>query len=386
MAPDTKVALTDGRKRILYVITKANWGGAQRYVFDLATEAKDRGHEVLVITGAEGILTQKLREGGIEVESIARMKRDISLKAEVAAFRSLLASIRRFRPDIVHANSSKAGGLASLASRLAGVPLIVFTAHAWAYNEGRPLFQKALIALFHYGTVLLAHKTICVSEAVRKEASWMPAVRNRFIVIHNGIAPGTLLERIDARDRLSPEFIRLYPGLLWIGTIAELHPSKGLDTLIEAFAHLGPEAVLVIIGGGQELGRLEKLSQIHGVGGRVLFAGFIDGAPSLLKAFDIFALPSRSEAFGTVLLEAGLASLPVVASDVGGIPEVLKNEESGILLPPSDSEELTAALDTLVRSEEARTKLGNALRERVLRVFSAEKMLRETFAAYADAR
>ena len=383
MAPDTEVTPA---KRILYVITKANWGGAQRYVFDLAIEAKARGHEVLVIAGAEGVLTQKLRDQGIAVESVDRMKRDISLKSEVAAFRSLLASIRRFRPDVVHANSSKAGGLASLAARIAGVPLIIFTAHAWAYNEGRPLYQRILIALFHYGTVLLAHRTICVSEAVRKEARWMPLVRSRLVVIHNGIASGTLLERIDARDRLSPEFTRLYPAMPWIGTIAELHPSKGLDTLIEAFAHLGPETVLIIIGGGQELGRLEKLSQIHGVGSRVLFAGFIDNASSLLAAFDIFALPSRSEAFGTVLLEAGLASLPVVGSDVGGIPEVLKDKESGMLVPPSDSEALTDALDTLVRNEEIRAKLGNALYERVLRVFSADKMLRETFALYADAR
>lgn len=383
MAPDTEVTHA---KRILYVITKANWGGAQRYVFDLALEAKARGYVVLVIAGAEGVLTQKLREHGIAVESVDRMKRDISLKSEVVAFRTLLASIRAFRPDVVHANSSKAGGLASLAARIAGVPLIIFTAHAWAYNEGRPLYQRMLIALFHYGTVLLAHKTICVSESIRTEAGWMPFVRSRLVVIHNGIAAGTLLKRIDARDRLSPDFTRLYPDMPWIGTVAELHPSKGLDTLIEAFAHLGPEAVLVIIGGGQELGHLEKLSQIHGVGTRVLFAGFIDNASSLLPAFDVFALPSRSEAFGTVLLEAGLASLPVVASNVGGIPEVLKDKESGMLVPASDSKALADALDTLVRNGEIRTKLGNALYERVLRVFSADKMLRETFALYADAR
>ncbi len=383
MAPDTEVTKA---KRILYVITKANWGGAQRYVFDLALAAKARGHEVLVITGAEGILTKKLNEHGIDVESVDRMKRDISLKSELASFRALLESIRRYRPDVVHANSSKAGGLASLASRIAGVPLIIFTAHAWAYNEGRPLYQRALIALFHYGTVLLAHKTICVSEALRKEARWMPLVGRKLVVIHNGIAGGALLERIDARDRLSPEFVHDYPGIPWIGTIAELHPSKGLDTLIEAFAHLDSEAVLVIIGGGQELGHLEKLSQIHGVGNRVLLAGFIDNASSLLAAFDIFALPSRSEAFGTVLLEAGLASLPAVGSDVGGIPEVLKDKESGMLVPPADSKALAVALDTLVQNADLRAKLGNALRERVLRVFSPEKMLRETFALYADAR
>lgn len=385
MTSDTEVA-QDRKKRILYVITKANWGGAQRYVFDLALEAKARGHEVLVITGAEGLLTQKLQEAAIPVESIARMQRDIRLTAELEAFMSLKKAVRAFKPDVLHANSSKAGGLASLAARLCGVPLIVFTAHAWAYNENRPLLQRIAIALFHYATVLLAHRTICVSSAVREEARFMPFVGKRFVVIHNGITPGPLVARDEARARLSPEFVRLYPGMPWIGTIAELHPSKGLDTLIEAFAHLGPRAVLVVIGSGQELGRLEKLAQIHGVGGRVLFAGFIDGASSLLPAFDVFTLPSRSEAFGTVLLEAGLASLPVVASDVGGIPEVIKNEESGLLVPVSDSRALMDALDTLIRNEEARTKLANALRERVLRVFSAEKMLRETFALYSDAR
>jgi glycosyltransferase involved in cell wall biosynthesis len=369
------------KKRILYAITKANWGGAQRYVYDLAVAAKGAGHEVLVVSGSEGELTTRLRHADVMVAPIAAMQRDIKLAAEWRSFKDLVRYIRSFKPDVVHANSSKAGGLAGLAARLVGVKRIIFTAHGWAFNEDRPLWQRIIIWWFHYATVLLAHTTICVSEAMRREARSMPLVQGRFQVIHNGISEVPLRARGDARHALAPSLTLPF----WIGTIAELHPTKQLDVLIRAFATLEdtvPDSALVIMGEGEDRGRLTALIHQLQLTDRILLLGHVSDAPSYLSALDIFALPSRSESFGFVLLEAGMATLPVVASNVGGIPEIIENNETGLLVPPGDTNALADALSLLAGDAALRTRLSAAFHAHVLARFSKKETTEKTLALY----
>lgn len=385
MATNTEVAAENHPKRILYVITKANWGGAQRYVFDLAVASKEAGHEVLVVSGNEGPLTERLKEADVETRTIAAMKRDISILDELRSFKTLLKIIDEFRPDTIHGNSSKAGGLATLAGRLKHTRTIVFTAHGWAFNEERPTWQKAVIGLFHYGMVVFAHKTVCVSGAIRQDAAWMPFVAKRFVVIHNGVTPIPLLSKDQARMRIAPELARGFPNALWIGSIAELHPTKGLDTLIEAFAaiaHDPPSTVLVIMGDGSEWARLQKLVQIYDLPDRVVLAGFVKEASSYLAALDVFVLPSRSEALGYALLEAGLASLPSVGTRVGGIPEILEDGKTGLLVPPGKSIALSQALTELLNDKSLRNRLGTALHEKVHTEFSTKTMVAKTLGLY----
>ncbi|MDQ1299407.1 MAG: hypothetical protein QG636_75 [Patescibacteria group bacterium] len=384
MATNTEVARESHPKRILYVITKANWGGAQRYVFDLAVASKEAGHQVLVVSGNEGPLTERLKEAGIGTRTIAAMKRDISLLDEFRSFKMLLQIVEQFHPDTIHGNSSKAGGFVTLAGRLKGVRTILFTAHGWAFNEGRPLWQKAVIGLFHYAMVLFAHKTICVSGAIRQDAAWMPFVGKRFFVIHNGVTPTHLLSKNEARLALAPELVRGFPNALWIGSIAELHPTKGLDILVEAFAAIAHElpVVLVLMGDGAEWAKLQKLVQIYDLPDRVVLSGFVKDASSHLPALDVFVLPSRSEALGYALLEAGLASLPSIGTRVGGIPEVLEDGVTGLLVPPEKSIALSQALTELLTNEVLRNRLGTALHEKVCSEFSTKTMVERTLKLY----
>lgn len=385
MTRPREVAPPDHPLRVLYVVTKANWGGAQRYVYDIAVAAKAAGHEVLVVSGAPGPLTARLTDAGVTTTIITTMERDIRLKGEWQSFKDLVRIVRDFRPDVLHANSSKAGGLGALAGRVAGVGRIVFTSHGWAYNEKRPLWQKVVIGLFHYATVLMAHKTICVSYGLLLDASWMPFVGKRFSVIHNGIAPVPLKSREEARALLAPDLVAEYPNALWVGTIAELHPTKGLDILIEAFGHLAyeyPDAVLVIAGDGSEWPHLAKLIQIYDQPKRIVLAGFVPDAVTALPAFDLFVLPSRSEALGYVLLEAGTAELPVIATRVGGIPEIIEDGVTGRLVPKEDVSELTDAMLELLTDPRGRDHLGAALKAKVAREFSTESMVRGTLATY----
>lgn len=385
MSSSTEV--TDGvaRKRILYVITKANWGGAQRYVFDLAKASTAAGHDVLVVAGMPGTLTERLEAAGVATKSISSLKRDISLGAELSAFQTLRHIVGAYRPDVIHGNSSKAGLLAALAGRMQGVKRIVFTAHGWAFNESRPFPQKALLGLLHYVTVLLSHTTICVSGALRSDARLMPFVKQRLVVIRNGIGPFTLLERQEARLRIAPDMARSYPKSIWIGSIAELHQTKGLDTLIEAFAayaHEEPSTVLVIMGEGQEWAKLAKLVQIYDLADRVVLAGFVNDAASHLSALDVFVLSSRSEALGYALLEAGAASLASVGTRVGGIPEILTDRTTGLLVTKDESVELADAIHSLTVDPALRLKLGSALYAHVHESFSLAAMTEATLALY----
>lgn len=385
MATNTEVATENHPKRILYVITKANWGGAQRYVFDLAVASKKAGYEVLVVSGNEGTLTERLKEAGVAYRTIAAMKRDISLLDEFRSFKTLLKIVEEFHPDTIHGNSSKAGGFATLAGRLKGIGTILFTAHGWAFNEKRPLWQKAIIGIFHYAMVVCAHKTICVSGAIRQDAAWMPFVGKRFFVIHNGVTAIPLISKDEARMTIAPELARGFPNALWIGSIAELHPTKGLDTLVEAFAAIAhdlPTTVLVIMGDGAEWAKLQKLVQIYDLPDRVVLTGFVKDASIHLPALDVFVLPSRSEALGYVLLEAGLASLPSIGTCVGGIPEIIEDGKTGLLVPPEKSIALSQALTELLADVPLRNRLGTALNEKVRAEFSTKAMVEKTLKLY----
>lgn len=366
-------------ERVLYVITKANWGGAQRYVYDLALGARDAGYAVAVAVGTDGELCTRLETAGIRTIRVP-MRNAASLGALVGAYRSLLPLLRDEQPAIVHLNSSLAGAAGAYAARRAGIRRIIFTAHGWAFNELRPLWQKGLIWLIHTTTVLLSHVTICVSEAIHRDARTMPFTRSTLRVVHNGIDAAALRTRDEARAALAPDL----SALLWIGTIAELHPTKQIQVAIEAFARLSlPHAALIVMGEGPERARLEALAAARGVADRVRLVGHVPDAAHYLPALDVFVLPSRSEALGYVVLEAGRAALSVVASDVGGIPEIVRHQESGLLVPAGDAAAFSDAIGLLLDNAELRTSLGTALRERVTRVFPLSRMIRETLSLYA---
>jgi glycosyltransferase involved in cell wall biosynthesis len=377
------------QKKILYVITKANWGGAQRYVYDLAVAAKEAGHEVAVAYGSPGELAARLQAAHIPTFAIAGLGRDIRLFKDSAAFFSLLRIIRSFRPDVLHLNSSKIGGIGALAGRLVGVRKILFTAHAWAFNEERPWYQKISIAFLAWLTTVLSTHTIVVSTSMKEQIIRGPFVRRKVSVIPNGTRSYALLDKTEARRALAA----LHPALsvsdlahdVWIGTVAELHPVKGLPYAIEAIELLRkkyPAIRYVILGEGQMRETLEKQITERDLRQNVFLLGRVEEAPLYGKAYDLFLLPSISEAFGIAILEAGLAALPVVATHVGGIPEIITSGETGTLIPAKDPAAVARALDALLADASLRHKLGVALKERVERDFSIERLARETFAQY----
>ena len=169
--------------KILYLITKSNFGGAQRYVFDLAIEATRAGHDVIVGFGGNGALATKLNRAGIRTIEIPSLLRDINLTADIKSFFALIDIFGKEIPDIVHLNSSKMGALGACAARLwngwshllrffnlGGKPMhIIFTGHGWAFNEERSDIVRFIIGIAHWITIELSHETIAVSKRTRDQ-------------------------------------------------------------------------------------------------------------------------------------------------------------------------------------------------------------------------
>lgn len=372
-------------KKILYVITKSNFGGAQRYVYDLATAMDQAGMDVAVMMGGDGALKEKLEQKHIRTVTIPSLARDISAGKDIRAFFDLISLFREERPDIIHLNSSKAGILGALAGRIARVPLIIFTAHGWAFNEKRSALQRAIIITASWLTLCLSHRVITVSEYdyARAKEIGIGCKKGKLKTIHNGVEAVVSIEKEEARNSLCS---KKDSGKLWIGTIAELHKNKGLVYAIEAIAKLPQELreqlTYCIIGEGEERSTLEELIKKRGLENTVFLAGYKDSAASLISAFDLFLLPSEKEGLPYVLLEAGLAGIPVISTNVGGIPEIVEDMKTGIVVHPRNPDEIKTAITYLMTQKEKMEQFGQSLREKVQKEFSTKKMLEKTRKIY----
>lgn len=306
------------KKKILFVITKSNWGGAQRYVYDLATALPKDEFEVCVAFGQNGQLADELVKTGIVIHQITSLQRDVSVFADIKSFFELLRLFRAEKPDIVHLNSSKAGGVGALAARLAGVPRIIFTVHGWPFGENRNVIDRAFIYFLSWITAIFSHVVITVSNYDLGVAKKMPFVGHKTIRIYNGINQNMTF---GTGKKIRDAFPH---GAIITGTIGELNKNKNQQALIE-LAKNDPNMFVAIVGDGEEREALEKKIKKYNLGDRVKLFGFIPASEALL-GFDVFALPSLKEGLPYVLLEAKLAGLRIEANRVGGITEILDNK------------------------------------------------------------
>lgn len=367
--------------KILYLITKSNWGGAQRHVFDLAVSMRDKGHDVAVALGGDGTLRTRLEAAGIYTHSIAALGRDISVGKDAGSLKEIFSVIRHRRPDILHTHSPKAAGLGSFAGRVLGVKSIIQTVHGWPFNENRPFHQKLTIIFFSWLTMMFSHCTVLLSEKEYGQALNFPWVKQKISLVPLGIKTPVFLSVDGAKQSIAKHIGLSYPEYnkkTVIGTIAELHPNKGLTYLVSAFAQVVqqyPQTILIIIGDGDNLAKLHLLIKEHKLEQSVFLAGYLDNAAEYLKSFNVFVLPSLKEGLPYAILEAGSASLPVVATTVGGIPEIIEDMKSGVLVQPKNIRELAHAMSFMIEHPDERRRYGAALKERVTKEFSVEKMI-----------
>ncbi len=378
------------KKKVLFVITKNNFGGAQRYVYDLAVNLPSEKFSVCVAFGNAGekqedsvTLKEKLDKKNIRTIQIKNFCRDISLRHEVAVFFELVRIIWKEKPDVLHVTSSKAGGLGAFIGRCMFIHRTIFTSHGLAYDETwRPIWQRTLIKFFTWLTILFSHKTIQITKDTTDRANALPFLKHKNILIHNGRTTPAFISREEARKKLIPSGTR--NGELWVGALAELTKNKNIDSLIQALGILRKQnhtLHLVVCGEGEERDQLTTLAEQEGVSKFVHLIGYIDDAARYLPAFDMYALPSHKEGLPYVVMEAGFASLPVVASNIRGITDLIENKKTG-LLTATDPTSIAEALERLITHPELRKEYGSALFNHIHTTFSIKKMVEETAKLY----
>jgi glycosyltransferase involved in cell wall biosynthesis len=360
--------------KILYLITKSNWGGAQKYVYDLATSFSSRGHDVAVAFGGHGELAEKLELSGIRTISLDTLVRDMSIVKEFKSSLALFRLIKREKPDVLHVNSSKAGGLGAFLGRVARVPHIVFTVHGAPFREDRPVIHKTLMYVFTWLTCVFAHKVITVSNRDGHDIMNMLFVGRKVKTVYPGIIFDGMHERTVPKGR---EVHML--------TVAELHPNKGYLYGLEAFERLYRKGLPVrytIFGEGDDRKMIQDFLQNKGLESVVTLRGHDSQLHKEWCNYDLFLLPSIKEGLPYTLIEAGKAMLPVVSTITGGIPEIIRHEDTGLLVRPKDVGQLAHELERLVTDRNFAKKLGISLHSHVVQNFSHAKMLAETARVY----
>ena len=360
--------------RSVQINTERTWRGGEQQVVYLARGLIEAGDETRIVCQPGSPLGERAREAGIPCDEIPmRGEGDV-----IAAWR-IGRLLRRVRPDVVHVHTPHAHTLAQLAAPLAGWPRLVVSK-----RTDFSIFRNSFFGLnrlkYNHGV----HRYAVVSEAVRDVlvADGIPA--GRISVVRSGVDPARWSRGngTDLRGELG-----LAAEAPVVGNIGNLYPHKGQRTLVEAapgILEAVPEARIVIVGDGELAGDLRVLAEQRGVDDRVIFTGFREDIARFLSLFRVFVMPSHQEGLGTAVLDAFALRLPVVATRAGGIPEMIRDGENGILVPPKDPDALAGAVIGLLRSPERARALGEAGLRTVREEFSVDRMVADTRALYLE--
>lgn len=359
--------------RVLFELPYAELGGTEKHLLTLI-RALSNSIEPCLIT-PYGKCVSIFHDLGVPYEIIPPLSLKPGLKSSInlhhLAFNRLF---EKFRFSLIHVHAGiEYAVAASLASRKTpGMPM-VFTIH------GYPDVTSYLVSGVFANR--LVDKVICVSNAERKKAEKYGWSKAKLTTIYNGVPVPQVPKASDDTG-----IHRIIPKTAYvIGTVARLERAKGIRYLIEAMPRVisgYPNTVLVIVGDGSKRPELSLLSQELGVSQNVVFTGQLTDPGPVLSVMDVFVLPSLREALGIAILEAMAFSLPVVATGVGGIPEAVAHNKTGILVPPGNSEAIASALLRLADNPALRREYGSAGRKRFEEHFTESAMAEQTMALY----
>lgn len=360
--------------RIALVITRSDSiGGAQVHVRDLAIALRENGHEPTVLVGGNGALIGMLTAGGVPVRSVP-LVRELSLTTDLAALISIRRTLAEIRPDIVSVHSSKAGVLGRIAAWQLGLP-VVFTVHGWAFATTDPAPRRALYLGLERVCARVTDRVITVSQhAYDLGLARRVASPSRLTRVHNGVPDVVPSQRAEPGHA---------PATILV--VARLLPPKDFSCLFSALAGLGELPwTLRWVGDGPQLPQARSLAEQLGLADRVQFVGALDDVRGELSRAQLLVLPTLHEGLPLCILEAMRAGLPVVASQVGGIPEAVVDGETGRLVPSQDIGALRGALRSLLVDASLRVELGARGRQCYEDRFTFQRQFDATLAVYQE--
>lgn len=373
--------------KLLYIITKGEVGGAQKYVQILASYLSTNGVYVTVVCGNGVWLRENLSKEVefIHVPQLTRIK-DRSLIVtlfDIGCLIKLYFLIRKRKFDIIHTNSTKAGFIGRIAAKLAKTPCVIHTIHGSPLLEELGILRLCLLKAAERIVANWTDAFIAVSHSDRTSYCALGIYPQKiFDVIHNGVSVQYL--KID--KQVLKQKMELSPGSKIVGTISNLYPTKGIQYLILASVQIiakYPEVTFIIVGDGPQRDYLKMLGKRIGLTtDKIVFTGYQKDINEYLSIFDIFILSSIKEGCPFALLEAMAFGLPVVATRVGGVEEIIEHNKSGLLIPPKSETALATAIDELLLDKAKRVELGENARTRVNELFNESTMVYHTINLY----
>ncbi|HEY1317927.1 MAG TPA: glycosyltransferase family 4 protein [Gaiella sp.] len=379
--------------RVLRVIARLNMGGPALHVTYLARGLATLGYETTLVAGdvarGEESMAFVADRAGVEIVRLPGLSRELSPVRDALAAWHVARIIRRVRPDIVHTHTAKAGAVGRIAALLAGTrrPVVVHTFHGHVL---RGYFGRAGTLLFRAIETLLARVTdrlIAVSPEVRDELVGMKvAPLRKFSVVRLGI-------ELEPRVRFDgdPAEVRRRHGIAadafvvgWFGRMTAVKRTDDLLTMLAALRVGGTDATLLLVGDGDDRERLEERAHDLGLARSCLFVGYQEEVAPWYAICDAVVLTSASEGTPVTIIEALAAGRPVVATDVGGVRDVVDDGETGFLVPPRNTQALAERLRALAADPALRTAMGEAGRARVLERYAVDRLVRDVDALYRE--
>jgi len=358
--------------KLLYIITKADLGGAQANVFDLIKTFHSEC-EIHLAAGCIGSLTDDVTAIGIPVHIIPNLTRQIQFLGDLLCIKQCVDLIHTIKPNIIHAHSGKAGIIARVAGRLCSV-LTIYTAHGWGFSPGTPKLRRLIALIAEIILAPITTKIICVSESDRQLALRL-GVGNRqnLTTIYNGVCD------------IQPPVVPDTGNSVRLIMVARFNEQKDQATLLKAIAQLSNLPIhLDLVGSGVSLEACKALAGSLKIDHQVSFLGDRRDVPELLSQAQVFILSTHYEGLPISILEAMRAGLPVIATNVNGIPEEVLHDRTGLLVPPKDPDALAKAIATLIQFPVLRQQMGQAGRKRYEQEFSLAQMIAKTRAVYDE--
>ncbi len=382
--PVVDSAATGTRVRVAQVVTRFIAGaGGVAFRGALALD-RDR-YAVTILAGDGGPLLAEAERAGFEVIRLRHLRPELRLR-DVSALRELSAALQEGQYQVVHTHSSKAGALGRLAAHRVGVPAIVHTFHGFPFHNFQSRVRRASYIAIERRLGRITDRFLAVGGAVAAEAVRLkiaPPERIRVIAcaIDADILPLTEGTRAEARRRLG-----VPPGAVVVGSVGRLDYQKAPQDLVAALNGLQrPDVWGVWIGEGPLRAKVERLVRRNGLAGRFLFLGERRDVPALLPGLDVFAMASRYEGLPCALVEAMTCGVPVVATAVNAVPEVVIPGRTGLLVPPADPASLTRGLAYLLDHPDERARMAAAARVQLGDRFRAEALGRDLTDTYTSA-
>lgn len=380
----------DLRTSVVHIITRFDRGGSARSTLLTVLGLDRTRYQVVLVHGRSeaaaaeetALLREdlaRLRQGGVPVYEVPTLVREIRPMLDARAALALWRLLRRERPAIVHTHTSKAGALGRLAAWLAGVPVVIHTPHGHLFYG---YYGPVMSALLRAAERLLAQLTdrivTLTDRGAREHVRYGIAGPEKFATIPSGIdlAPFRAV-RVDIAVKRKD--LRLPPEGPIVGTVGRLVAVKGHAWLLRAAPRVlaeFPKTCFVLIGDGPLLDELRRLAAALGVGPHVVFLGARQDVPECLAALDLFVFPSLNEGMGRALIEAMAVGCPVVATRVGGVPDIVVDGTTGVLVPPCDERALAEAVLAMLRDSRRRAAYGEAAKRYADERFDANTMVK----------